>query len=313
MMSLRHVPNMDNLIQWGLAVVLWIQTFRNPLLDQFFLTINVLGDEQFYVLFLPLLFWCLHKPIGMRIGFLFLVGLYVNQVLKNFFAAPRPYQVDSNVYAPVKYSGYGIPSSHAQSTTMVWGYIATQLRKPIWWALAIGIPLLVSVGRMYLGDHFPQDVLLGIVLGIVAIVLFNLLEPRTSAWLGQQTLGVKLALALLVPLVLAALHLTRDTAVMLGTLLGFYAGLVFEEERIRFDAHARWWKQILKFVLGIAVVLGLRFGLKAIFPEGAIFDFIRYATIGLWIGLGAPWVFVIARLAKRGQETAPLLAGDNQV
>lgn len=303
---------MENLVQWGLGVVQWIQTFRNPLFDQFFLTINVLGDQDFYILFLPVLFWCLHKALGMRLCFLFLFSMYVNQFLKDIFAAPRPYQVDSNLYAPIKQPGYGIPSGHAQGTTTVWGYIGTYLKKPIWWALAIGIPLFVSLGRMYLGDHFPQDVLLGLALGILMVLVFNLVEPRATPWLKKQSVGIQLALAMLVPLTLAVLHLTKDTAVIAGTLLGFYAGLVFEQRHIRFDAHARWWMQIVKFALGIAIVVGIRFGLKAILPETEVFDLLRYAVIGLWISLGAPWLFVTARLAK--QEGKPIVppTGDGE-
>ncbi len=297
---------MDSLIQWGLAVVQWVQTFRNPIFDQFFLTLNVLGDEQFYILFLPILYWCLHKSLGIRLSFLFLVAMYLNQCLKDFFAAPRPYQVDSQLYAPIKQPGYGIPSAHAQSTTTVWGYIATQLRRPFWWGLAIAIPVLVSIGRLYLGDHFPQDVLAGAVLGIVGLAAYILLEPRITAWLKQQTLGIKLALAFIIPVIFAVLHLTDDTGTIIGTLLGFYVGLVLEEEWIRFNAHTVWWNQVLKFLVGMAIILGLRFGLKAIFPVAAIFDLLRYTIIGVWIGLGAPWLFVTVQWAKR--EPSPTTA-----
>ena len=48
---------MDGLIQWGLGIVQMIQTFRNPVFDVFFLTINFLGEEEFYILCLPLIFW----------------------------------------------------------------------------------------------------------------------------------------------------------------------------------------------------------------------------------------------------------------
>jgi hypothetical protein len=56
---------------------------------------------------------------------------------------------------------------------------------------------------------------------------------------------------------------------------------------------------MIKFAIGLAVLLALRFGLKAIFPEQALFDLIRYAAMGLWVSIGAPWVFVAARLAKK--------------
>ncbi|MGB8644206.1 MAG: hypothetical protein WCF84_03150 [Anaerolineae bacterium] len=50
--------------------------------------------------------------------------------------------------------------------------------------------------------------------------------------------------------------------------------------------------------MGIAIVLGLRFGLKAIFPIMDVFDMLRYAIIGVWISLGAPWLFMTLHLAS---------------
>ena len=46
------------------------------------------------------------------------------------------------------------------------------------------------------------------------------------------------------------------------------------------------------------MVIGLRFAIKAVLPTGDVFTLVRYAVIGLWIGVGAPWVFVKARLAS---------------
>ena len=63
------------------------------------------------------------------------------------------------------------------------------------------------------------------------------------------------------------------------------------------DKHLLDGKQIVKFVIGLAVLLAFRFGLKAIFPELPVFDLIRYAAMGVWASLGAPWVFVQTKLA----------------
>jgi len=289
---------MDLLVQWGLGVVLWIQTFRNPVFDAFFLTINFLGEEEFYVLCLPLIFWSIHKSLGMRLGAVLVFSTYVNQSLKDIFAAPRPHQ-SPGVWSPLKTAGYGIPSGHSQGTATFWGFIATQLKTRVGWSLAILIPLFVGIGRMYLGDHFPQDVLLGWTLGVIIVAAYAMLEPRASAWLGKQSLATQIALAVVIPLALFALHATAETAKSVGVLLGFYVGLPVEEKFIRFNARASWLKHILKLVIGLAILLALRFGLKVIFPEQALFDMLRYAAMGAWVSVGAPWVFVQARLAER--------------
>jgi membrane-associated phospholipid phosphatase len=289
---------MNELIQWGLGVVQWIQTFRNPLFDAFFQAINFLGDEDFYVLFLPLIFWCLHKALGIRLGAVLLFSMYLNQSLKDLFAAPRPHQFP-NVWSPFKTAGYGIPSGHTQGTTVFWGYLGTQLKTRLWWTLAIVIPLFVGIGRMYLGDHFPQDVLAGWAIGIALVAAYAIFQPRVGEWIAKQSLTMQLALAIVIPLAFLALHFTADTAKSLGVLLGFYVALVIENKYVRFVTRAVLWKQIVKFALGLAILLALRFGLKAIFPEQAFFDLLRYALMGAWVGVGAPWVFVKSKLAAR--------------
>lgn len=289
---------MNELIQWGLGVVQWIQTFRSPAFDGFFSTINFLGEEDFYVLFLPLIFWCLHKALGIRLGAVLLFAMYLNQFLKDLFATPRPHQYP-NVWSPFKTAGYGIPSGHTQGTTVFWGYVGTQLQTRLWWTLALVLPFFVGIGRMYLGDHFPQDVLVGWALGLALVAAYAIFQPRVGEWIGKQSLTLQLALAIVIPLALVALHFTADTAKSAGVLLGFYVALPLEKKWLGFATRAAWWKQIVKFALGMAVLLALRFGLKAIFPEQAFFDLLRYALMGVWVGVGAPWVFVMARLAQR--------------
>jgi membrane-associated phospholipid phosphatase len=294
---------MDGLIQWGLGVVQWIQTFRNPAFDGFFSTINFLGEEDFYVLFLPLIFWCLHKALGIRLGAVLLCSMYLNQFLKDLFTTPRPHQYP-NVWSPFKTAGYGIPSGHTQGATVFWGYLGTQLKTRLWWALALALPFFVGIGRMYLGDHFPQDVLAGWAIGIALVAAYALFQPRGGEWIGKQALTMQLALAIVIPLALVALHFTADTAKSTGVLLGFYVALPLEKKFVRFATRAVLWKQIVKFALGMAVLLALRFGLKAIFPEHALFDLLRYSLMGAWVGIGAPWVFVLARLAGREKAAA---------
>lgn len=298
---------MDNLIHWGLGIVLSIQAFRTPVLDAFFRAVSFLGEEDFYILILPVLVWCLHKKIGYRPALLYLFSAYASTFFKSFVAAPRPYQVDSTLYAPLKATGYGIPSGHTQGGIVTWGYFATKMRTPLWWALAFVLTFLIAVSRMYLGDHFPQDVIAGALIGAIFLALYVVLEPRIAQWLATRTdLWARLAIAIIVPLVFAALYL-KDAGAALGTLWGAVIGLVLESEWIRFDHRGSPAKQIIKLALGLSVALGLRFGLKAILPEGDISSFVRYGVIGFWVTFGAPWVFVKTRLAEQFNAQAPII------
>jgi hypothetical protein len=69
-----------------------------------------------------------------------------------------------------------------------------------------------------------------------------------------------------------------------------------------FNARGPWSKRLARLVLGLVVLVALRFGLGAIFPRepelaGAIFRYVRYVIMVLWATWLAPWVFVKLRLA----------------
>ena len=69
---------------------------------------------------------------------------------------------------------------------------------------------------------------------------------------------------------------------------------------VRFSSQGRWWKKAIRYLAGVVVLFGLWAGLKLAFsgmePAGLL-RFVRYALVGLWGGVGAPWVFVRLRLA----------------
>jgi membrane-associated phospholipid phosphatase len=308
---------MDGLIQWGLGVVQWVQTFRSPILDQFIFSINFLGDEEFYLLFLPFVYWCVNKSLGYRFAFLFLLAEFANEFLKSIFAQPRPHQVSDKLYAPIKTAGYGIPSGHTQRNIVTWGYFATQLGRPLtralawlWWVIAFVIPILVGIARMYLGDHFPQDVIAGWLIGAAIVVIYVALQPRVAAWLARASFALKLAIAIIAPLALAAILLVQNISVTMGALLGFGVGAVLEDKYLRFSSRGEWWKQIVKLAIGLGIGLGLRIVLKPILGDALPMNFVRYAIIGWWFAFGAPWVFVKARLAANTPESN---SGANEV
>jgi hypothetical protein len=80
-----------------------------------------------------------------------------------------------------------------------------------------------------------------------------------------------------------------------ATLMGMGMGFIFERLSVGFECPRFWRKRILCFLLGMGVLLLLRAGLSlclsGLEPE-SFFRFVRYALMGLWCGLGAPWTFL---------------------
>lgn len=295
---------MENILDWGIRVVIWFQQF-SPALDVPFKAITFMGDQPFFMLLLPLVYWCLNRRVGARLTILFLFSAYLNTVAKVLVAQPRPYQYDPGVLQLYKAAGGGFPSGHTQNAVVVWGYLASHLRRVGPWILAGCLMLLIPLSRLYLGVHFPTDLLGGYLLGAALLLLYLWLEPIVEAWLTKKGLAWQLCAGLLVPLLLMPLVPGNGKygVIIGGTLMGTGVGFALERRLVRFESGGLWWKRVLRFFIGVPVVFTLWLGLRTAFyglePE-QIYRFVRYALMGLWSGLGAPYLFLRLKLADRG-------------
>jgi hypothetical protein len=85
---------------------------------------------------------------------------------------------------------------------------------------------------------------------------------------------------------------------MTGVIISFFPSYLIENKYIRFEEKTKWWKQILKVLVGLVVAFGIRLGFGAIFPDHIIFDFIRYFLLGMGILVVSPWIYVKVGLAE---------------
>ncbi len=280
----------------GTEFIVRLQALGGPAADTFFKLVTLLGDEKFYLLLLPLVYWCFDKRLGIRLAALVMASNAINLWLKFAFRLPRP--PSPPVRRIVTETGYGFPSGHTQAATVAFGYPVSQVQRWRVHIVAAILVFLVALSRMYLGVHYPHDVLGGLVFGYLILFLFvkaaPLLEPK---WLACPQAG-RYALAVGVPLLALAVWPLEDTAGSLGALAGFAVGGLAEAERIRFEAGGTPWQRLLRFLVGFAGVAILYFGLKTVLPEGLAWRFLRYAVVGLYAAALAPWCFVRLGLAR---------------
>lgn len=302
---------------WGLQVVLWFQSWRSALVGDVGLFFAFLGSENAVMPILALVYWCVDVAFGRELAVLFLLQSWGNTLLKEVFQRPRPYQVSKDVH-PVSAPGVpvenspGMPSGHTQTATVMSGAVALKARRR-WVTVAMALlALLTGISRMVVGAHYPQDVIGGLLIGLIVLGLYAWLARPVIAWIGRQTLWAQIGLAaaagvamlVIHPLLIPALYPDDlDYALSAGgAMLGAGVGFALEARYVRFDVAGTWQKQVVRFVLGLALLLGVRFGLSALFAALQpvwLLRVIRYTCIGLSVGWLAPWLFVKLGLAGR--------------
>ena len=317
---------MENLTYLFLPVSIWFQQVGDWLIP-IMKGVTFLGNVEFYLLIMPLLYWCLDLSLGIRIGILLLVSGGFNSILKFAFGSPRPFWVSTQVQRLTEAYGFGFPSGHAQSAASNWGLLAVTIKKAWVTTLALIVILLIGLSRIFLGVHFLHDVLAGWLIGSLLLWIFIRLEPGIISWFKQNSLGMRLIGLVLVTglFILPAIFIVPplnyqplnpdfvdidgnpysydDLLTNAGAFFGLGLGIIFLEKKGTFNTKEPVWKLILRYLIGIVGILLLYAGLGRIFPNGTnlaayTLRFIRYSLIGLWISFAAPVVFSWLKLTE---------------
>jgi membrane-associated phospholipid phosphatase len=318
----------DQIYSFLILIIQALQTM-SPALDGVMKFFSFLGTVEFYLLLIPFIYWVIDPRLGFRLLLVLISTDFLGLSIKQLLRQPRPYWI-GDVKVLAEETSYGIPSTHASDSMAVWGYLTYRLKKGWLYALWVVMVMMIGLSRMYLGVHFPTDVLAGWLIGLVVVVIFAVCERGVASRLerlspgGQIGLGFILSLLLilsgwLINLLIApypdppewAQYALQARGVshyftLAGSLFGAAAGYALLRRRCRFQASDKAWQRAACFLLGIAGVLAIYLGLDLLFgmlaadagAAGLILRYLRYAAVTFWAMLGAPWVFLKLKLAE---------------
>lgn len=289
-----------------------LEEIRTGWLNGIMLSITHLGSEIIFLAVALIFFWCVDKTRGyylMSVGF---VGTILNQFLKLFCRIPRPWVQDPQFtiveQARAGADGYSFPSGHTQSAVGTYGSIAYTSRNRWVQVLCVAVAALVAFSRMYLGVHTPMDVGVSVVIGVVLIFALRPLFYKENGKYIPWMLGFMTVLAVGFLLYVECNPFPGDmdgenlasgmknAYTLLGALLGMIVVYMVDEKWLHFPIKAVWWAQLLKLVLGIALVLGVKTLLTQ--PMTSLFGYywgrlVRYfltvVTAGCLWPLTFPW------------------------
>jgi undecaprenyl-diphosphatase len=178
---------------FDVAVLQWIHGHQTPLLTQLMVEMTYLGTGTVVMTVVgvtALFLWHTEHKHSARLLVAATVGnIILNGLLKLIYHRPRPSLFEWQTQAVSS----SFPSGHAMSATVVYGtvaYLLMRLQKHTWAKVltlsgAVILILLICLTRLYLGVHYPSDVLGGIIVGL-AWAAFCMATLEASLVIGRR-------------------------------------------------------------------------------------------------------------------------------
>lgn len=234
--------------------------FWGALLDALMLAITFLGESLFLVLVLFVVYWCIDKKTGDFLVFCVYLSAGLNFTLKNIFTRPRPCFSDAcregairhvkvdNILVDTDFkpTSYSFPSGHAGIASGLYFGMATYFKRRWITVASVIVSLLIALSRIYLGVHYPTDVLAGLLCGVLCSVLVGALYLKFYRY-KYLFYGVVTFLFLIGALITG----NTNMYALFGVGAGYTVGSIIEEKYVSFDLKSIWWKRILRFFVGL--------------------------------------------------------------
>lgn len=296
-----------------------LESLRCDFLDKLFGIITKLGGETFMLIVCIIILWCVNKKHGYYMVSTCFIGLIINQTLKMICRVPRPWIKDPNFTivesARAEATGYSFPSGHTQNITASLGTTARFTRKLPLRIASISLLLLVAFSRMYLGVHTFADVIVSLLIGSVLIfALYPIFDKSDEKpYPAYIAMGIMCLMAIAFTFFVSLHNWPEDIEIhnlqaaikagyltsgsSLATLLAFH----LDRKYVKTETKAVWWLQIIKIVVGLVIVLGIKEGLKPLctllFGEHMISSSIRYFFVVFFAAL--VWPGIITYISKK--------------
>lgn len=287
-------------------IIKTLRDISSPSLDIIFRCLTFMGEQVILILLIAIVYFLMDKKEGQKIGFALVSTLLLNNSLKGVIKYERPF-VYSSDYKPADIAiesatGYSFPSGHTQNATTLYTSLALTFKKQWLTITCISLIIIVGFSRIYLGVHFPKDVVFGVIFGVGCTLLTRFLYNKYATSLKNELIIYGSTLLIFIPFLFVfwtkdynKLLLVRDFYIAFAFALGFFLAIIFEKKLLDFEKSNNFKTNVYRFIGAIISLLIFYIGLKLLFKlpffpqEGnvfkVIFDCIRYFLVS-FVSLG---------------------------
>ena len=328
--------------QWGIEVIRTVQNFSSPFLNEIMKIFTDASTYGFVVFIVGLYLWCMDYKKGLHLAYAAAFTSGLNGGIKRILKIPRPFTHAPEIMLK-SIGGFSTPSGHSSISAFIYPAVLfykpfreklskdAQLARPqkngtasgkLKIAAAIILPLLVGFSRVYLGVHYPTDVLLGWGLGAFIFLSMMFFLPAIEAKLStlnrteedpqnikfKKTASIRFTLAAFFSFIL--IFISREKVTEAGAILGLAFGniRIFENSKYSFDASSGTWVQkLLRFIIGsalscIPILIFYLLKIDSSYAQYRLYRFLEFFAVGLIASGLAPIIFCLLKIS--GEDNA---------
>lgn len=270
--------------------------------------LSFLGGGEAAFLIILIIYYCFDKEKGEKIAYITATSMLLNGVFKNLFLAKRPFEYDGKAYLrstkneniPISLSdgatGTSFPSGHSQNAGVLYTTLFLNYQKRWIKITSILLLIIVPLTRLFLGVHFPGDVIVGLGLGILAAIALNYLYNFIEKKNFSKVYLYSITLLIFVPFLFINYNnpAASDFFKCFGLFAGFLGGCLVEKKYVNFTTNVNFFKKGMRLLICGIIVLTLKSNLKdafTIFGDNHILDAIRYGLMTFVASGVVPFIF----------------------
>lgn len=276
--------------EFQLQITRWFEFNHNSFFDSIFSVFTELGDVTFLLFVFMFIYWNISKKTGLKTAFAIALSFGINTGIKESVKNLRPfYQEGITKGLSKEVTGFSFPSGHSQNSATLWTVLIYEFKNN--WVRVIGVVMMIMIplSRLYLRVHWLQDILAGVVIGIV----FALVYEKYLSNFVYKFFTNSLVITFMTPISFFIVVMIRDPDVAKG--LGVFAGIMygywFESKVVGYESSGTLKVKTFRFILGAVGLIGLQTILKLVFSEHIFLDYVRYYILGSYITFIAPYIF----------------------
>lgn len=279
---------------WEPELMHWLQIHLSGTIGDMVKSCSAFGEVTLLVMLMGLFYWGFDKKLGRSIAFNLCLSSALNGMIKNLIMRRRPYFDHSEIKClrpvnksadlyDIKVQGFSMPSNHSGASAAAFGSIAVHKKEKKWYAIAVLLPFLTGLSRMFVGVHYPTDVLLGWGLGVASMGITSLL----FRFIKKNWIVYLIFIGMTIPGCFYCK--TEDYYTFMGMMLGLSLGSIFEEHFVRFKETRNVKKIALRMLGGamtfflVTYLLKLPFSKEMLHGNRAISLVIRVMRYGITI------------------------------